>query len=358
MREWLKEHPHDRKSAKGKARLSNRTDNESAKMPTDKGVVQGYTGVAAVDEKHQIIVEAQAHGTGSEQELLLPMTEAIEPVAKEHTVVCADSGYHSEDNLKQLEAQGHRGVHPRQPLPRARSALRKAKSSTPPSPMRCGTRARSRPPSPNCSSRATSKWPPDHSHCICPAGKRLYRNGTNCNIGGRQAIKFTGAQRDCENCPLRAQCLRHPQRTPVRQVAIFVGKHAKAQEKASERMKRKIDTDQGPGDDRPALCHRGAGVRQPPIQQGAQPLHLARPTEGRRAVEALLPGAQHREAGQQRIREVGSEGQDERDRQRHSGQAQAISGHPLVISAARHTKRGGLMMAILGCRKQVLRQPR
>ena len=39
-------------------------------------------------------------------------------------------------------------------------------------------------------------------------------------------------------------------------------------------------------------------------QQGAQPLHLARPTEGRRAVEALLPGAQHREAGAQRVREV------------------------------------------------------
>jgi hypothetical protein len=62
----FKDHPHDRKSAKGKERLSKRTDNEWAKMATDKGVVQGYTGVAAVDEKHQIIVEAQAHGTGSQ----------------------------------------------------------------------------------------------------------------------------------------------------------------------------------------------------------------------------------------------------------------------------------------------------
>src|SRR5262245_37199435 len=53
LREWLQEHPQDRKSAKGKPRLSNRTDNESAKMPTDKGVIQGYTGVAAVDEKNQ-----------------------------------------------------------------------------------------------------------------------------------------------------------------------------------------------------------------------------------------------------------------------------------------------------------------
>ena len=83
------------------------------------------------------------------------------------------------------------------------------------------------------------------SHCICPAGKRLYRNGGNCNIGGSRAIKFSGAQRDCKNCPQRAQCLRHPQRTMVRQVAIFLGKHEKAPEKASERMKRKIDTDAG-----------------------------------------------------------------------------------------------------------------
>ena len=46
-------------------RKSNRTDNDSAKMATGKGVIQGYTGVAAVDDQHQIIVEAQAHGTGS-----------------------------------------------------------------------------------------------------------------------------------------------------------------------------------------------------------------------------------------------------------------------------------------------------
>ncbi len=80
---------------------------------------------------------------------------------------------------------------------------------------------------------------------IHPAGKRLYRNGTNCNIGGHRAIKFTGTQRDCKQCPLRAQCLRHPQRTSVRQVAIFVGKHADAEETASERMKRKIDAEHG-----------------------------------------------------------------------------------------------------------------
>ena len=36
-------------------------------MATDKGVIQGYCGVATVDAAHQVIVDAQAHGTGSEQ---------------------------------------------------------------------------------------------------------------------------------------------------------------------------------------------------------------------------------------------------------------------------------------------------
>ena len=61
LRDWLATHPEDRKGSKGAVRKSNRTDNESAKMATGKGVIQGCTGVAAVDSRHQIIVEAQAH---------------------------------------------------------------------------------------------------------------------------------------------------------------------------------------------------------------------------------------------------------------------------------------------------------
>jgi hypothetical protein len=66
IRGWLAAHPQERRGVKGSIRKSNRTDNESAKMATGKGVIQGYTGVAAVDGKHQIIVCAQAHGTGRE----------------------------------------------------------------------------------------------------------------------------------------------------------------------------------------------------------------------------------------------------------------------------------------------------
>jgi transposase len=240
---WLKQHRGERKSAKGKVRLSNRTDNESAKMATGKGVVQGYTGVAAVDEKHQVIVEAQAHGTGSEQELLPLMLKALSGLRAGHTVVSADAGYYSKDNLKDLEARGieafipdngYRKRDPRYKDQEQHKAKPDALWDKHPKPVK-PKRLRA------CDFQVAE----DLSHCICPAGKRLYRSGTNCNIGGRRAVKFKGTQRDCEKCPLRAQCLRHPQRTKVRQVAIFMGKHTKAEETATDRMKRKIDTEQG-----------------------------------------------------------------------------------------------------------------
>ncbi len=56
---------------------SNVTDNESAKMKTSHGTVQGYTGIATVDEKNQIIIQADAHGEGQEHGLLKDTLAAI-----------------------------------------------------------------------------------------------------------------------------------------------------------------------------------------------------------------------------------------------------------------------------------------
>ena len=81
--------------------------------------------------------------------------------------------------------------------------------------------------------------------CICPAGDFLYQNGAHCRIRGHEAVKFTGAKRVCGPCTLRAQCLRHPERTPVRQVVFFTGVSTDQPETYSARMKRKIDTEHG-----------------------------------------------------------------------------------------------------------------
>ena len=79
---------------------------------------------------------------------------------------------------------------------------------------------------------------------MCPAGKSLYSSGSNCTANGHRYHPFEGTKTICIPCPLRAQCLRTPERTPIRQVAIFY-KHQPSPMKATELMKRAIDSPQG-----------------------------------------------------------------------------------------------------------------
>ena len=53
-----------------------------------------------------MIVDAPAHGTGSAQELLLPVVEALATLRTSATMLTADAGYHSEANLAALAALG------------------------------------------------------------------------------------------------------------------------------------------------------------------------------------------------------------------------------------------------------------
>ena len=62
----------------GKERKSHVTDNDRAKMKTDKSVMQGYTAIAVTDGKHQVIAEAQAHGAPQEQELLQTVLSGLQ----------------------------------------------------------------------------------------------------------------------------------------------------------------------------------------------------------------------------------------------------------------------------------------
>ena len=85
----------------------------------------------------------------------------------------------------------------------------------------------------------------DATHCICPAGKRLHRNGANVIVNGNRAIKFRGRKTDCRVCELRKKCLRHPDHTEARQVYFFQGRAASRPESFTEKMKRKIDAAKG-----------------------------------------------------------------------------------------------------------------
>ena len=113
IEKWLNENE-DRKGTNGKPIKSNITDNESAKMVSSRGVIQGYNGIAVVDDKTQVVVNAEAFGSGSEQKYLIPMLEQtrnnFQKIGDEHnvfekTIVTADSGNHSEENMKALFKQ-------------------------------------------------------------------------------------------------------------------------------------------------------------------------------------------------------------------------------------------------------------
>lgn len=247
MREWLVAHPEDRRGPattrrkQGNVRQSNRTDNESAKMATGKGVIQGYTGVAAVDAAHQIIVAAQAHGTGSEQEVLLPVVDALQQKAllTAASLITADAGYHSEDNLVGLAQRGVTALI-------ADAELRKRDE-------RFATQARHRTkPDPLHDKSAAARplplyQPSDFTYdadartCVCPAGKALYRKGQSLVTNGFVSEQFRGAKRDCVPCPHRSRCLRTPETTAARQVAFFRGRSVPAPETQSQRMKARID---------------------------------------------------------------------------------------------------------------------
>jgi len=248
VRGFLQGH-RDKVGASGRVKKSNVTDNESAKMPSSKGVIQGYDGLAMVDGKHQIIVHAGAFGEGQEHGLFIPMLEGArdhfaaleDPDVLKTATILADAGFCSEANVKYLAEHQIEG-YIADPMFRKRDP-------------RFQTAQRHKPTSewaPHAKPKRTLLFQPkdfqlatDRSHCICPAGERLYKSGRALNLGGFEAIKFKGTKRACGNCVLRTKCLRHPERTPVRQVAYFVGRARGARETYCARMKRRIDSPAG-----------------------------------------------------------------------------------------------------------------
>lgn len=85
---------------------------------------------------------------------------------------------------------------------------------------------------------------PEQNTCVCPAGKPKYSNGAHCVVNGRVHHTFTGSKGNCEPSQLRKNCVRKPDKTAVRQVAIF-HKDQPSPHHATELMKCAIDSEQG-----------------------------------------------------------------------------------------------------------------
>jgi transposase len=234
-------------NAHGKELKSNITDNDSAKMATSKGVIQGYAGQAVVDNKHQIIVAAEVLGSGSEQAALLPMIEQTQDLRTDNTIITADAGYHSKANLEELKKKSIPAfIADNQMRKRDERFADQDKYKADPDPLH----------NKQSDSQTSKVYRPehfefnsDHTQCICPANQILTGNGKQYITANKKHYKFQGTKETCGACSHRQQCLRKPEKTPYRQVSYFIPKgqnqDPNAPETAIDLMIRAIDSPQG-----------------------------------------------------------------------------------------------------------------
>jgi len=226
---------------------SNITDNESCKMTTSKGTIQGMTCVTAADEKHQVIIGAAAFGVGQEQVTLKPMVESVleqfqDNVFENGCVITADTGYCSEDNLAYLHGKNINSVIPdnlfrkRDPVyagsetyvahKEKRKKIRNDRKSTHPI-------------------FSSDKFVIDFENktAVCPNGKEMLYLGDDFQMPGGLHIRFRGQLKDCRACPLNKQCMRKEVKQQGRQISVLI----KVQKKVThmDRMKKVIDSDDG-----------------------------------------------------------------------------------------------------------------
>lgn len=231
----------------GKEVQSNITDTDSAKMVTGHGAQQGYVAVTAADEKHQVVVKAEAFGMGQEQSTLLPTLEGIEEnlgldLSQSGIVVTADTGYSSEENMKYVFERGINAVIPdnqfrkRDPIYSDSETYNKHKE------QRKKTR-KDKAKTVAIFDASDFKVNLKTKTCICPAGKELMYHGDREDPARGRYSQFRGKLKDCRGCALQARCMRNKVTSRGRQV-IFLNEETK-RISYLDLMRQKIDSESG-----------------------------------------------------------------------------------------------------------------
>ena len=212
---------------------SNVTDNESTKMMTSHGMIQGYNGQALVDEQHQIIVHAEAFGNGQDYGHVAPLLTGAQAHCTaigmdehlfEDTQFTADSNYHSDENLRACQEAKVDAYIPD-------THFRKRDP-------RCATQARHHPTRAEQWTQDDFTYLPDEDSYRCPAGKRLRMHARRHRIRDGIDRRYRADESDGHACAFRERCLQTKQ-TKRKSLAIFV---EKAVPSLSQQMIAKIDT--------------------------------------------------------------------------------------------------------------------
>ncbi len=230
---------------------SNITDNESAKMTTSKGTIQGYNGIATVDKKHQIIVDAQTFGEGQEHHTLQPVLNSVHERFKrlgiplDDPIFTADTGYANEANMKYLHENKINGYIPdnkfRQRAPKFNTqqtnhTRRKAITGKTKPMMRVIP-------------ASEFDFDPVKKTCVCPAKERMWLCSEFTDQYGHEKLFFEGRLTKCRACHLKHRCMRKPDSANTRkghgrQVSFIINESQRAPN-YTDWMKRRVDSDKG-----------------------------------------------------------------------------------------------------------------
>ncbi len=198
---FLKEND-KRIGTKGKELKSNITDNESSKMLTSHGTIQGYNGQALVDEKNQVIIHAEAFGNGQDNGHVLPMIDGAKDnmVSIGHDqdyfkdkILTADSNYHSKDNLQKCIDEGVDAYIPDNGF-RARDSRFAGRE-------RHGQKKRTR------FALDDFQYDEEWNRYICPNGSVLRMHMKRHTANNTAYRVYKAREEDCSDCPIKGRCI-------------------------------------------------------------------------------------------------------------------------------------------------------
>ena len=232
---------------------SNITDNESAKMTTSKGTIQGYNGLAAVDKKHQIIIDAQAFGEGQEHHTLQPILESIkeryqrlnisEDIFQTKIIATADTGFANEANMQYLHENNINGYVPDNKF-RSRDPKFCDQKDKYGKRHQQGKKKRLR-----MIPASEFNFDPVNRACNCPAGETMWLKTDKVDKLGHHKLHFEGPVSKCRHCHLKVHCMRNPEspdgpKGHGRQVS-FIIERAQPKISATDWMKKRVDSPKG-----------------------------------------------------------------------------------------------------------------
>ena len=208
---------------------------------------------ALVDDKHQIILNAEAMGNGQDHDNLKPMLEGgqknMQTIGKgedyfKDKELSADCNYHNKDNLAICDAENIDAYIP-DPQFRKRD-VRFADQGR----FKDGLNPRKRPKKSNRNQNTFTNddftWDEKKQSYLCKNGKILKRKARAQQIRNIVYDMYRAKEADCSACPLRLKCLSTPQ-TQARYLLIPIARSPEEKKKLTliEAMKQKIDTPEG-----------------------------------------------------------------------------------------------------------------